>query len=207
MPPLDISFSKHIVSPLEILQNGKENSSSNWDLGGPSYAAPGNGYILGTRVPGWATIAPCPAALAHLPVTGVWHVGQRGRGETPGLSRLLWMGAWERTESGKPAAQLQASVSLGECVPKAARQKVTRQGNPARSIPKPGKERGCPARAQTLGCLGWERRQRRLGCRGLALALLVPGCKRRVRKGKGEKEDRADTPLKAVRQKSSKLWG
>lgn len=135
---------------------------------------------------------------------GTWgHVAEeRHRGS----AACFGWGAWERTESGKPAAQLQASVSLGECMPEAARQKVTRQDNPARRIPKPGKERGCPARAQTLGCLGWERR-RRLGCRGLALALLVPGCKRSLRKGKGEKEDRADAPLKAVRQKSSKLWG
>ena len=123
--------------------------------------------------------------------------------------------------TGEPAAQLQTSVLLGEHVPEVARQKVMQQGNLAQGIPKPGRERRCPADADaglpaeepgrgeagaaSGGSSGGNISTAGLGCWGLALALLVTGCKRSAGKGKGEKEDRADPPLKAVKQKSTKL--
>lgn len=195
MSVLAISFSKHIVSPLEILQEGKEISSSNWDLCSPKQ--------LWEHL--WELVVQscccCSTAQQYCLTSQAISVAQGpcGRGLTLVLSHVLWTGS---LGAPRTLGNLQHSSKPLPCLvsvnPKQPGQ-AGLLGHLAPRIPKPGRAQGCPANAWTLGCLLRSSVWDSLSSGGAAPAAkwgnVGQGLQRSARKEKGEKEDWAGTPL------------
>lgn len=210
MSVLAISFSKHVVSPLEILQEGREISSSNWDLCGPDLCSPKQLCRTSGSV---GSHSCCSIGQQHCLTRQALSVahGDTWQSSDPGAQppALEWEPG-KPQDTGEPAAQLQASASLLSTNPKQPGQ-AGLLGHLAPRIPKikegaglhytcldpelPAKEQ-CPGQPQVGAVLELLLQQSR--------TMLVTVCK-------GVQGNRwkgwADTPLEATKQKSRKLWG
>lgn len=118
MSVLAISFSKHVVSPLEILQEGRKISSSNWDLCGPDLCSPKQLCRTSGSV---GSHSCCSIGQQHCLTRQALSVahGDTWQSSDPGAQppSLEWEPG-KPQDTGEPAAQLQASASLLSTNPK-----------------------------------------------------------------------------------------
>lgn len=179
MSVLAISFSKYIVSPLEILQEGKEISSSNWDLCSPTQLWRTS---VGVGCPVMLLLFHCPAALSHSHQPG----NQCGSG-------ALWQGSeqwWAWTQSSQARQDCWVIWHQGS----------QNQGGSRAARQMPGPWAACWGAVSGTASGG--------SSAGAASAAswgsVGQGLQRSASKEKGVKEDWADTPLEQQSRKAGR---
>lgn len=218
MSVLAISFSKHIVSPLEILQEGKEISSSNWDLCGPDLCSPKQLWRIsgsvGAGCPITRLLLHCPAALSHQAGTFRVAHGDMWQSSGPGAQlHALDLGPW-----GPPGHWGTCNTAPNLCPASWAwvHSSQARQDCWAIGTKDPKNQGGSraalhmsgPGAASWGAVAGTASGGSSAGAASAAgWGNISHGLQRGARKEKGEKEDWADTLLEATEQKSRQFWG